>query len=89
MNSQRCSIAYSWRYWRNKGVGHILLVVLLFGGVAFLWLFGVPRLVGSPIWPAIWFVYPELAYGLIAGAALRIGWSVIYTLMNLRRRRAK
>ena len=27
-------IAYSWRRWRNKGVGHTLLIVLLYGGVA-------------------------------------------------------
>jgi hypothetical protein len=26
-------MAYSWRYWRNKGAGHILLVVLSYGGL--------------------------------------------------------
>ena len=86
---QILGIVYSWRYWRNKGAGHILLTVVLYGTVALLWLFGVPPMLGSPIWPAIWFVYPELAYGLIAGATLGIGWSVIYTAMNLRMRRAK
>ncbi len=82
-------IAYSWRNWRNKGVGHILLTVVLYGIVALLWLFGVPPLTGSSLWPGLSFNYPELAYGLIAGATLGIGWSVIYTAMNLRRRRSK
>ncbi|MBI5033962.1 MAG: beta-lactamase family protein [Chloroflexi bacterium] len=82
-------IAYSWRHWRNKGVGHILLTVVLYGGVALFWLFGIPQVITSPILPGIWFFYPELACGLIAGATLGIGWSVIYTVMNLRARRSK
>ncbi len=86
---QIIGIAYSWRYWRNKGVGHILLVVVLYGGVALIWLFGVPQVIASPILPGIRNSFPELAYGLIAGATLGIGWSVIYTAMSLRARRLK
>jgi CubicO group peptidase (beta-lactamase class C family) len=86
---QILGIAYTWRNWRNKGVGHILLTVIFYGGIASLWLFGVPPVTGGSIWPTIWFYYPELANGLIAGAALGIGWSVIFTAMNLKARRAK
>lgn len=82
-------IAYSWRYWRNKGVGHILLTVILYGGVALLWLFGVPLLIG-PIWSSgNPIFYPELSYGLTAGATLGIGWSVIYTTISLKARKSK
>ncbi len=86
---QVIGIAYSWRNWRNKGAGHILMVVLLYGGVALLWLFGVPQAIGQPIWSGMRFFNPELAYGLIVGATLGIAWSVIYTVMNLRARRSK
>lgn len=86
---QIIGIAYGWRNWRNKGVGHILLTVIPYGAVALLWLFVVPPLITSPIWPGIWFFFPELAYGLIAGAALGISWSVIYTGLYLRGRRSK
>jgi len=81
-------IVYSWRYWWGKGIGHILLIVILYGGAAWLCLFGVPQVIGSPSPWAIRIVYPELAYSLIAGAALGIGWSVIYTVMNLMARRS-
>jgi len=81
-------IAYSWRYWRNKGVGHILLTVILYGGVALLWLFGVPLLT-APIWTTLRIFSPDFAYALIAGAVIGIGWSVIFTVMNLRARRSK
>jgi len=81
-------IAYSWRRWRNKGVGHILLVVVLYSGVALLWLIVVPRLTESPF-SSIRFIHPELGYAVLASAVLGIGWSVIYTVMNLRARRAK
>jgi len=86
---QFLGIAYSLRFWRNKGIGHILLTVIMYGTVALLWLFGIPQLFGIPIWPGLGFAYPEVAYGLIAGAALGIGWSVNYAAMNLRMRRAK
>jgi len=86
---QIIGIAYGWRYWRNKGVGHILLTVILYGTVALLGLFGVPQLTGVPIWSGMRIIYPELGYGLIVGATLGIGWSVIYTAMSLRIRGAK
>jgi len=90
---QIVGIAYSWRYLRkhprNKGVGHILLMVVLYVGVALFWLFGVPQVIGSPIWTGIRTNFPELAYGLIAGAILGIGWSVVYTVMSLMTRRSK
>jgi CubicO group peptidase (beta-lactamase class C family) len=86
-------IAYSWRYSRrhsrNKGAGHILLTVILYGGVALLWLFGLDPLMGVPIWTVLPIDNPELAYSLIAGAVLGIGWSIIYTAMSLRARRSK
>ena len=81
-------IAYSWRRWRNKGVGHILLVVVVYSGVALLWLIVVPRLTESPF-SSIRFVHPELGYAVLASAVLGFGWSVIYAVMNLRARRAK
>jgi hypothetical protein len=87
---QLLGIAYSClRFWRNKGIGHILLTVILYGTVALLWLFGMPQLFAIPIWPGLAFAYPEVAYGLIAGATLGIGWSVIYAARSLRMRRAK
>jgi len=49
----------------------------------------VPLLIGHTIWSGIRIAFPEFAYALIAGAALGIGWSVIYAAMNLRMRRAK
>jgi CubicO group peptidase (beta-lactamase class C family) len=82
-------IAFSWRYWRNKGAGHILLVVLLYGGVALLWLIVVPQLNEAPIWSGIRISHPELAYALLASAVLGFGWSAIFTAMNLMARRSK
>jgi hypothetical protein len=90
---QIVGIAYSWRRLRHhsqtKGVGHIIFIVILYGGSAVLCLFGVPAMVGQTIWSGIRFAWPDLAYGLIVGAVLGIGWSVIYTAMSLRMRRAK
>ena len=82
-------IAYSWRRWRNKRVGHTLLVVLLYAGVALLWLFVVPQVTESSIWTGNRINHPELAYAVLASAILGIGWSIIYTAMYLRMRRAK
>jgi hypothetical protein len=84
-------IVYSWRYWRNEGAGHILLVALLYVGLAVLWLIVLPRLIGASIWSLvrIEIFYRELAYGVVASAVLGIGWSAIHAAMNLRRRRAK
>jgi hypothetical protein len=84
-------IVYSWRHRRNKGAAHLLVVVLLYGGVALLWLIVLPRLMGVSVWSVVraGIFYPELAYGMVASALLGIGWSVLYTAMNLRARRAK
>jgi hypothetical protein len=81
-------IAYSWRFWRNKGVGRLLLVVLLYAGFALLWLFVVPLVTESAIWTGIRVNHPELAYAVVASAVLGFGWSIIYTVMNLRMRRS-
>jgi hypothetical protein len=81
-------IVYSWRRWRAKGIGYILLVALLYGGVALLWLIVVPHLTESPF-STIRFVHPDLAYAMLASAVLGIGWAVIYTAMNLMARRSK
>jgi uncharacterized protein (DUF697 family) len=80
-------IVYSWQRWRNKGLAHILLIVLLYGGVALLWLVVVPQLTQSPL-SSIRFVHPEIGYAILASAVLGFGWSVIFTVMNLRARRA-
>lgn len=82
-------IAISWRYWRNKGVGHILVVVLLYSGVALLWLIVVPQLTNGFLWSGMRVNHPELFYDLMAGVILGFGWSVIYTGMVLRARRSK
>jgi CubicO group peptidase (beta-lactamase class C family) len=82
-------IAISWRYWRNKGVGHILLVLVLYGGVALLWLFVVPQLTNGFLWSGMRVNHPELYYGLMAGVILGFGWSAIYTVMVLRARSSK
>lgn len=84
-------IAYSWRHWLRKGAGHILLVVLLYSGIALLWLLVVPSLMEAPTWSVIRIqtTHPELAYSLGVSAALGFGWSVIYTAMNLRARRSE
>jgi len=71
-------IAYSWRRWRNKGVGYILLMALLYGGVALLWLIVVPQLTESPF-SSLRFIDPELAYAVLASAVLGFGWSVIFS----------
>jgi hypothetical protein len=81
-------IAYSLRRWLHKGVGYILLMALLYGGVALLWLIVVPHLTESTF-STIRFVHPELAYAVLASAVLGIGWSAIYTVMNLMARKSK
>jgi hypothetical protein len=64
-------------------------VALVYGGVSLLWLFGVPWVIGQPVWSGMRFLIPELAYNLIAGAAIGIGWSVIRAGMNLRTRKTQ
>jgi CubicO group peptidase (beta-lactamase class C family) len=86
---QFIGIAYGWRHLRNKRIGRLLLTVVLYAGVALLWLFGVPQLTGIPIWPDLHRGYPEMFYGLSMGVVLGFGWSVIYTTMSLRRWRSR
>ena len=81
-------IAYSWRRWRTKGVAHIVLIDLFYAGLAVLWLIIVPRLTESPL-STVRFVHPELGYAVFISGVLGIGWSIIYTAMNLRARRSK
>jgi len=83
-------MVYSWQFRRNKGIVHLLLVVLLYSGLATLWLILLPRLMGASIGSIVRaeIFYRELAGGVVASAVLGIGWSVIYTAMNLRARRA-
>jgi hypothetical protein len=78
-------IALTWRYWRGKSVLHTLLVVLLFGGTALLWLIVMHNLMQSPIWSGfrVNIASPELAYSLLASTVLGFGWSVVYPVMNL------
>ena len=86
---QVIGIAYGWQHRSNKAIGRLLLMVVLYGGVSLLWLFGVPQLTGFPIWPDMHRAYPEMFYGLIAGVVLGFGWSVIFTAMYLKRRSSK
>jgi CubicO group peptidase (beta-lactamase class C family) len=76
--------------WRNrqriKGWGAVLIVIVNLA-VVFL-LLGLSQLIPFPLSSMLVF-YPELGYGLIAVAALGIGWSVIYTVMCLRAQRSE
>jgi len=69
-----------------KGWGVILTVVLNIAIVAFL--FGLAQLIPFPF-PSLLVFYPDVGYGLIAVATLGVGWSVIYTVISLMRRRTK
>ncbi|UCH60369.1 MAG: beta-lactamase family protein [Anaerolineales bacterium] len=80
-------MAFSWRRLRNKGAGRNLLVVPLYCGVALLWLVVVPQLTKSSILTANRINHPELSFAVLASAVLGFGWSVIFTAMNLRRRK--
>ena len=82
-------IWYSRRWWRDGGIRHNLMVVLLYGSIAALWLFAVSPVIGRPLWSAARNIKPDLTYLLLLGEMLGIGWSVIYTTMNLRSRRSK
>jgi len=82
-------IWYSRRWWRDGSTRHILIMVLFYGGIAALWLFAVSPVIGRPLWSAGRNIKPDLTYALLLGDVLGIGWSVIYTTMNLRSRRSK
>jgi CubicO group peptidase (beta-lactamase class C family) len=86
---QILGIVFIWRKWRNKGIGHIFLTVIVYGTCAVLLLVGVPQLLGMAIWDGMRNTFPELCYGVIVGATLGIGWSVLYTAMSLKARKSK
>jgi CubicO group peptidase (beta-lactamase class C family) len=81
-------IAYSWRRWRGKGLVRVLLTVVLYGGIAYAWLTFVPQVMATPLFPGLREAYPDLFYPLMTGVVLGIGWSVIYAVLILGRRRA-
>ena len=82
-------IWHSRRWWRDGNTRHILIVVLLYGGIAALWLFSVSPMILGPLWSAGRNLKPDLTYALLLGEILGIGWSVIYTALFLIRQRAK
>jgi hypothetical protein len=83
---QILGILLAWRLRRRiKPWGVILAVILNLGVVSLL--FGLAQLVPFPFRSLLVF-FPEVGYGLIAVATLGIGWSVVYTAMNLRMRGA-
>jgi hypothetical protein len=88
---QIIGVAAGWRHWRNRGLGQILSIVVLYVAIPLLWLFVIPSVMKAPIWSGldVNISHPELAYGLLASAILGIGWSAIYTAMNLRTQRAR
>jgi CubicO group peptidase (beta-lactamase class C family) len=87
---QIIGIVAGWRHWRNRGIGQIAFTAVLYVAIPLLWLFVIPSVMKAPIWSGarVNINHPELAYGLLASAALGIGWSVIYVAMNLRARRS-
>ncbi len=84
---QILGIVLVWRNRKRGGTWRVLLTVILNLAVVF-FLLGLSQLVPFPF-PSLLVFYPEVGYGLVAVATLGIGWSVIYTAMNLRRRRSK
>jgi hypothetical protein len=47
-----------------------------------------PQIAGLPMFSAFRVFYPEVVYALLAGGVLGIGWSIAYTTVILRTRRA-
>ena len=88
---QIVGIVVSWRHWRNRRVGQIVLTVVLYLAIPLLWLFVIPSVMEVPIWSVVRVSinHPELAYAVVVAATLGIGWSVVYAVMNLGSRRAK
>ena len=84
---QVLGIVLVWRKRQSaKGWGVLLTVGLNLAVVAFL--FGFAQLIPFPF-PSLLVFFPDVGYGLVVVATLGIGWSVNYTAMNLRMRRAK
>lgn len=86
---QMAGILYSWRHWRRNGIPHLLLTVVLYGGIAYLWLTAVPRVMDTQLFPGIRNSYPDIFYPLVTGIVLGIGWSLLYTVIFLGRRMIK
>jgi CubicO group peptidase (beta-lactamase class C family) len=88
---QIVGIVASWRYWRNRRIGQIVLTGVLYLAIPLLWLFVIPSVMEVPIWSVVRVSinHPELAYGLLASTVLGFGWSVIYAAMNLGKPRSR
>ncbi len=67
---------------RRKQLRRILWMVIPNLVVALFLMFGVPRMTDLPL-SAYQVLYPDAAYALIAGMAIGIVWSVVYTTMVL------
>jgi hypothetical protein len=84
---QILGIVFVWRKrQRMKNWGVVLTVVLNLAVVFSL--LASSQLIPFPL-PSLLVFFPDVGYGLIVIATLGIGWSVVYTVMNLRMRKAK
>lgn len=84
---QILGIVLVWRKRHDIKVWGVILIVILNVAVVFL-LLGFSQLIPFPL-SSMLVYYPDVGYGLVAIATLGIGWSVIYTGMNLMARRVK
>jgi CubicO group peptidase (beta-lactamase class C family) len=66
----------------------IALTVIPNLAIAALFLLGMPQIASLPIFSGFRLLYPEVAFALLAGGVLGIGWSIAYTTLILRTRRA-
>jgi len=83
---QVLGIVFVWRKRRRMKVWGVVLTVILNLTIAFFLLNYAQS--EMPLRSLLVF-NPELGYTAIAAATIGIGWSVIYTAMNLRARRTK
>lgn len=77
-------IVYGWRNRKRTKGWHVLVTVLLYLVIAYL-VMQIP--IPFPI-PSMLVFYPEVAYGLLGTVTVGIGWSVIYTVIFLMRRKS-
>lgn len=84
---QILGILFVWRKRQRITGWGVLLTVIVNLAVVFL-LLAFAQKIPFPL-PSMLKFFPEVGYGLIAVVALGIGWSVVYTAMNLRARRLK
>ncbi len=68
------------RHTRRKQLWRILWMVIPNLAVALFVMFGLSRLSGLPL-SAFHILYPDIAYALMAGMAMGIVWSVVYTVL--------